>query len=135
MVDNELAMGIVLCLGFGWISIFVMLVSLYAWKGDFKSSYNYRPWKPFHVPEETATKIDKEGAKWLFFMSAAFFCAMIVGLAYGLATSNFNNLPNIFLVMAIAWSIIMFAFVIGVYVYAWSAANKKNTDKTREHDP
>ena len=129
MVMNGLVSGILLFIAFGWISIILMLICLYAWKGDFKSSYNYRPWKPFAVPEETATKIDKEGAKWLFFMSAAFLCAMIVGLAYGIAMHNFDDLTTILLDMAITWCIIMFAFVILGYVYAWFAVNKHNTDK------
>ncbi len=134
MVMNGLVSGILLFISFGWISIILMLVSLYAWKGDFKSSYNYRPWKPFAVPEETATNIDKEGAKWLFFMSVAFLCAMIVGLAYGIATHNFNDLPTSLLVMAIAWSIIMLAFVIVGYVYTWFVVNKQNMEKTRKRD-
>ncbi len=134
MVMNGLAAGILLFIGFGWISIILMLICLYAWKGDFKSSYNYRPWKPFHVPEETATKIDKQAAKWLFFMSAAFLCAMIVGLAYGVATRNLNDLSAILLDMGIAWGIILLAFVIVGYVYTWLVVNKQNKDKTRKRD-
>ena len=85
----------------------------------------------FHVPEETATKIDKQAAKWLFFMSAAFFCAMIVGLAYGIEKGNFNDLPAILLDKAIAWNIIMLAFVIMGYVYTWIVVNKHKTDKIK----
>jgi hypothetical protein len=131
MVVNGLAQGIALFVVFGWINIILMIICLYAWKGDFKSSYNYRPWKPFHVPEETATKIDKQAAKWLFFMSAAFLCAMIVGLAYGIEMGNFNDLPAILLDMAIAWSIIMLAFVIVGYVYTWIVVNKHKTDRIK----
>ena len=86
------------------------------------------------MPEETATNIDKEGAKWLFFMSVAFLCAMIVGLAYGIATHNFNDLPTSLLVMAIALSMIMLAFVIVGYVYTWFVVNKQNMEKTRKRD-
>lgn len=52
MVFNGLAFGLLETIGFGWISIFSMLVCLYVWKGDFKSSYNYRPWKMVDIPED-----------------------------------------------------------------------------------
>ena len=130
MIDNGLAYAILLFVVFGWNCIFLMLICLWAWKGNFKSSYNYRPWKPFPVPEDVATKIDKEGAKWLFFIAGAFLCAMIAGFVYGFATGDFNNLPNIFLVIAAAWVAIMFAFVIGGYIYAWLVVNKHNAGKT-----
>lgn len=133
MVDSGLGAGIALCVVFGWLSIIMMIICLYAWKGDFKSSYNYRPWKPFQVPEETATKIDKQAAKWLFFMSAAFLCALIIGLAYGILTRNSNDLTSILLAMAMAWGLIMFVLIIIGYVYTWLVVKKQNPDKTEEH--
>ena len=78
-----------------------MLICWYVWKGDFKSSYNYRPkWAQVDLPEDVKTRIDKEAAKWLFFIAGAFLCAMIVGFVYGFVTGNYDDLPTIFLATA-----------------------------------
>ncbi len=131
MAMNGLASAILLLIVFGWLSILLMLICWYVWKGDFKSSYNYRPkWAQVNLSEEVKMKIDKEGAKWLFFIAGAFLCAMVVGFAYGFATGNYDDLTTIFLATAAAWGAIMFALVICGYIYAWLIVNRKNTGKT-----
>jgi hypothetical protein len=130
MVYNGLAFGLLMTISFGWVCIFLILICLYVWKGDFKSSYNFRPWKPFDVPEDLATKIDKEGAKWLFFIACAFLCAMITGWVYGFITGDYNDLPNILLASFVGWGLIMVAMIVVVYVYAWFAVKKNDRGKT-----
>ncbi|MGA9139649.1 MAG: hypothetical protein WBZ29_05465 [Methanocella sp.] len=131
MAMNGLASAILLLIVFGWLSILLMLICWYVWKGDFKSSYNYRPkWAQVNLPEDVKTKIDRVAAKWLFFIAGAFLCAMVVGFAYGFATGHYDDLPTIFLATATAWGAIMFALVICGYIYAWLIVNRKNVGKT-----
>jgi hypothetical protein len=131
MVLNGLALGLLETIGFGWISMFLMLVCLYAWKGDFKSSYNYRPkWAQVDLPEDVSTKIDKEGAKWIVFTVGAFWCAMIIGWVYSLVSGNFNALQFILLASFVGWVLILLALVVVVYLHAWFAEKKYKTGKT-----
>jgi len=107
-----------------------MLICFYVWKGDFKSSYNYRPkWARVDLPEDVATKIDKDAAKWIFLMAGTFLCAMVIGFAWGFATGNYDDLTTIFLATATAWCAIMFAFVIGGYAYAGLLVKRRKAGK------
>lgn len=127
MAFSGLASAFLLLIVFSWLSILLMLICWYVWKGDFKSSYNYRPkWARIDLPEDVATKIDKEAAKWLFFIAGGFLCALIVGFVYGFATGSYDDLTTIFLATAAAWCAIMFALVIGGYTYAWLIVKRKN---------
>ena len=131
MAFSGLASAILLFIGFSWICVFLMLICWYVWKGDFKSSYNYRPkWAQVDLPEDVKTKIDKEAAKWIFLTAAGFLCAMVVGFAYGFVTGRYDDLTSIFLATATAWCAIMFAFVIGGYTYAWLIVSRKKAGKT-----
>ncbi len=125
MVFNGLAYGLLETIGFGWPCTFLMIVCLYAWKGDFKSSYNFRPkWAKIDIPEEVATKIDKEAAKWLFYSGCAFWCSMIIGWAYSIIFSDYDNLPFILLAVLILWTLILLAGIIVFLMYTWSLEKK-----------
>ncbi|WP_128859936.1 hypothetical protein [Methanocella paludicola] len=107
-----------------------MLVCLYVWKGDFKSSYNYRPWKIVDIPEDVATKIDKEAAKLIVFIDGAFLCAMTIGWVYSIVSGDYNNLQFILLASLIGWVLILLALIVIFLVYAWFVDKKYKTGKT-----
>ncbi|BAI61000.1 hypothetical protein MCP_0928 [Methanocella paludicola SANAE] len=130
MVFNGLAFGLLETIVFGWICIFSMLVCLYVWKGDFKSSYNYRPWKIVDIPEDVATKIDKEAAKLIVFIDGAFLCAMTIGWVYSIVSGDYNNLQFILLASLIGWVLILLALIVIFLVYAWFVDKKYKTGKT-----
>lgn len=131
MVFNSLAMGLLETIGFGWISLFLLLICLYAWKGDFKSSYNFRPkWAQVDLPEDVNTKIDKEGARWIVYSVGVFWCVMIIGWIYSVVSGNFDALQFILLACFVGWVLILLALVVVVCVYAWFAVKKHNAGKT-----
>jgi hypothetical protein len=125
MVFNGLALGLLETIGFGWISTFLMLVCLYVWKGDFKSSYNYRPkWARVDIPEDVATQIDKDGAKWMAYTIGVFWCALIIGWVYSLLSGDYDHLPFILLASLLGWSLILLAIVVVFYIKAYFAEKK-----------
>jgi hypothetical protein len=130
MVVNGLGVGVLETVGFGWISAFLMLICLYVWKGDFKSSYNYRPkWAQMNIPEDEATKMDKEGAKWMVYAIGVLWCAIIIGWVYSIVSGDYNHLSFILLGNLIGWAVLFLAVTLVFYIKAYFAEKKHKTNK------
>lgn len=131
MAIKGLVVGLIIAIVFGLVLIPLMIVGWYAAKGDIKSSYNYRPkWARVDLPEDVKTKINKECTKWLIIDSGAYFCAMVIGWAYCQVSGNYNAFQFIVFACINIWVLIMFATIVGAYVYARSLEKKYNTGKT-----
>lgn len=115
-----LVLGIVI----GWICILLALFSLLVLKGNLKSSYNYRPWKPFVVPEDLADRANREGAKWLLAIAALTIISLAIGIVYGLVTGNFYLVPFIVVPVLIVSVLIL---TVGVYLYSWLLVRRRNS--------
>ncbi len=131
MVFNGLAYGLLETIAFGWPCTFLMIVSWWAWKGDFKSSYNYHPIKLVDLPEDVATRIDKEGAKWLFYLGCALWGAIAIAWLYSLVSGDFNNLPYIIIAIGVVWVIILLALIVVFLLYARSLEKKLRPAKLK----
>jgi heme/copper-type cytochrome/quinol oxidase subunit 4 len=125
MVNNWLAFALVFGIIGGWACVILILVSLWVLKGNFKSSYNYRPWKPFVVPEDLADKANREGAKWLLAIVVLLLVSLVLGIAYGWATGDYSLTPFIVLSALLALALV----VVGVYLYSWLLLNQRNAGK------
>ncbi len=131
-VFNGLAMGLLETIGFGWISTFLMIVSLYVWKGDFKSSYNYRPkWARVDLPEDVATHIDKDCAKWMAYAVGVFWCALVIGWAYGILSGDYDRLPFILLAGLVGWTLILLVVIIVFCIKTYFIEMKIKTKENR----
>lgn len=125
-MDSGLVLTLVFSIIIGWVCIILILLCLWVLKGDFKSSYNYRPWKPFIVPEDLADKANKEGAKWLLSIAVLTFTLLVFGVVYGLATGDYNLVP--FIVMPVMLAL-MIVISICVYLYSWLLLQRRNAGK------
>jgi hypothetical protein len=125
-MDKGLAVTLVFGIIFGWFSVLLIIICLWVLKGDFKSSYNYRPWKPFVVPEDLADKANREGARWLIAISVLAIIGLILGVVYGLATGDYFFVP--FIVMPVLL-VLLLVLIIGVYLYSWLLLKRRNAGK------
>jgi hypothetical protein len=135
MVFNALAYSVLETIGFGWPCTIMMLVCWYAWKGDFKSSYNFRPLARLDLPEDVATKIDKKAAKWLFYTGCLFWCGVIVAWAYGLLSGNYDALMYLLFACLSIWALVLLVLVAVFYTYAWSLSKKTGHVRPDEKSP
>jgi hypothetical protein len=125
-MDSGLAVAIVLGIVIGWPCVILILLSLLVLKGDFKSSYNYRPWKPFVVPEDLADKANREGAKWLLVLALLTIVGLISGAVYGWVTGDYYFMP--FTVLPVML-VLLIALTIGIYLYSWLLLQRRNAGK------
>lgn len=125
-VDSGLAVAIVLGIVIGWPCVILILLSLVVLKGNFKSSYNYRPWKPFVVPEDLADKANREGAKWLLVLALLTIAGLIFGAVYGWVTGDYYFMP--FTVLPVML-VLLIALTIGIYLYSWLLLQRRNAGK------
>ncbi len=125
-MDSGLAVAIVLGIVIGWPCVILILLSLWVLKGDFKSSYNYRPWKPFVVPEDLADKANREGAKWLLVLALLTIVGLISGAVYGWVTGDYYFVP--FTVLPVML-VLLIALTIGIYLYSWLLLQRRNAGK------
>lgn len=125
-MDSGLAVAIVLGIVIGWPCVILILLSLLVLKGDFKSSYNYRPWKPFVVPEDLADIANREGAKWLLVLALLTIVGLIFGAVYGWVTGDYFFVP--FTVLPVML-VLLIALTIGIYLYSWLLLQRRNAGK------
>ncbi len=125
-MDNGLAITLVFGVIFSWFSILLIIICLWVLKGDFKSSYNYRPWKPFIVPEDLADKANRTGAKWLLAIAVLTLTVLVFGAIYGLETDDYYFVPFVAVPVLIVFIILL---TIGVYTYAWLLTKRRNAGK------
>jgi hypothetical protein len=125
-MDSGLAVAIVMGIVIGWPCVILILLSLLVLKGDFRSSYNYRPWKPFVVPEDLADKANREGAKWLLVLALLTIVGLISGAVYGWVTGDYYFMP--FTVLPVML-VLLIALTIGIYLYSWLLLQRRNAGK------
>lgn len=122
-LESMLVLGIII----GWFCVLLALFSLLVLKGDLKSSHNYRPWKPFVVPEDLADRANRKGAKWLLAIVALTIISLVIGIVYGLATGNYYLVPFIVVPVLIASILVL---TVCVYLYSWLLLKRRNAGKT-----
>lgn len=59
MDNSGFTLNLMFTITLGWSCILLIIISFWVLKGDFKSRCNYRPWKPFTVPEDIADRLTR----------------------------------------------------------------------------
>ena len=126
MDDSGFTLNLILAITLGWSCIILILISLWVLKGDFKSRCNYRPWKPFIVPEDVADRVNRECAKWLLILAVITLCMLIFGVIYGVRTGNYYTIPFTILPILLGLFILL---SIGAYMYSWYLLQQQNNGK------
>jgi hypothetical protein len=126
MDNSGLTLNLTFAIAIGWPCIFLIIISLWVLKGDFKSRCNYRPWRPFIMPEDIADKVNRECAKWLLFLAISILCVLIFGVIYGLRTGNHYTIPFTILPVLLSLFILL---SIGAYIYSWYLLLQRNKGK------
>jgi hypothetical protein len=126
MDNSGLTLNLIFAIAIGWFCILLIIISLWVLKGDFKSHCNYRPWKPFIVPEDVADRVNRECAKWLLLLAVITFFVLIFGVIYGVRTGNYYTIPFTILPILLGLFILL---GVGAYIYSWYLLQQRNKRK------